>query len=72
MVGDEASRYRSLLELSRPTEEGRVRNWDDMEILLRYSFQRIGMGNPSGCTVFMTEPVMNPIENKMGLIEMMF
>lgn len=27
MVGDEASKYRSLLELSHPTEEGIVKNW---------------------------------------------
>lgn len=30
MVGDEASKYRSLLELSYPTEEGKVKNWADM------------------------------------------
>jgi actin-related protein len=30
MVGDEAEKYRSLLELSYPTEEGIVKKWDDM------------------------------------------
>lgn len=30
MVGDEAERYRALLELSHPTEEGIVKNWEEM------------------------------------------
>jgi actin-related protein 2 len=72
MVGDEASKYRALLNLSRPTEEGRVKNWEDMEILLRYSFEQINLKDASGCSVFITEPVMNPVENKLGLLKIMF
>jgi actin-related protein 2 len=72
MVGNEASKYRSLLELSYPTSEGIVRNWEDMEILLKYSFEQIGAHNGSGRSVFITEPVMNPEENKSGMMEIMF
>lgn len=30
MVGDDASKYRALLELNYPTSEGIVKNWEDM------------------------------------------
>lgn len=41
MIGDEVTKYRSILELSYPTEEGIVRNWDDMGLLLDYSFKSV-------------------------------
>jgi actin-related protein len=41
MIGNEASKYRSLLELSHPTSEGIVKSWEDMELLLRYSFESV-------------------------------
>jgi len=30
MIGDDASKYRSLLELTYPTSEGIVQHWEDM------------------------------------------
>lgn len=72
MVGDEASKYRSLLELSYPTEEGIVRNWQDMEILLGYSFQKIGVNSMKGRSLFVTEAIMNPVNNKAGMMEILF
>lgn len=68
MVGNEASKYRSLLELSHPTSEGIVKNWDDMEILLRYSFEQIGVKEPANTSVFITEAIMNPVQNKIGML----
>ncbi len=41
MIGNEASKYRSLLELSYPTSEGIVKSWEDMELLIRYSFEQV-------------------------------
>lgn len=72
MVGDEASKYRSILELSHPTEEGIVKNWTDMEILLQYSFKKIGVNSPKNSSVFITEAIMNPVANKVGMMEIMF
>jgi actin-related protein len=37
MIGEEASKYRTMLELSQPTSEGIIKKWDDMELLLKYS-----------------------------------
>lgn len=41
MIGDEAAPYQAMLELSRPVEEGAVKNWDDMELLWDYSFKKV-------------------------------
>lgn len=72
MVGNEASKYRSLLELSYPTSQGKVKSWEDMEILMKYSFQQIGVKNPVGSSVYITEAIMNPTDNKIGMLQLMF
>lgn len=41
MIGNDASKYRSLLELSYPTSEGIVKSWEDMHLLMKYSFQQV-------------------------------
>ncbi len=38
MVGDEASKLRSMLEVNYPMENGIVRNWDDMKHIWDYTF----------------------------------
>lgn len=43
-----------------------------MEILLKYSFDKIGVNNPKGRSVFITEAIMNPAANKIGMMEIMF
>ena len=72
MVGDEVTKHRSLLELSYPTEEGMVKNWDDMHLLLDYSFRTIGASPVQGKSIFMTEAVMNPIKNRVKMGELLF
>jgi actin-related protein len=43
-----------------------------MEYLLKYSFEQIGVNNPAGHSVFVTEAIMNPVANKVGMMEVMF
>ena len=38
MVGDEAAAARSMLEITYPLNEGKIRDWDDMEHLWNYCF----------------------------------
>jgi actin-related protein 2 len=38
MVGDEAAAARSMLEITYPLNEGKIRDWDDMEHLWSYCF----------------------------------
>ncbi|XP_017888234.1 actin-related protein 2 isoform X1 [Ceratina calcarata] len=73
MVGDEASKLRSMLEISYPMQNGIVRNWDDMCHVWDYTFGPEKMNiNPRECKILLTEPPMNPITNREKMIEVMF
>lgn len=73
MVGDEASKLRSMLEISYPMQNGIVRNWEDMCHVWDYTFGKEKMNiNPRECKILLTEPPMNPITNREKMIEVMF
>lgn len=70
MVGDEASKLRSMLEVAYPMENGIVRNWEDMCHVWDYTFgpQKMNI-DPKECKVLLTEPPMNPLKNREEMIE---
>ncbi|CAL1264739.1 unnamed protein product [Larinioides sclopetarius] len=73
MVGDEASKLRSMLEVAYPMENGIVRNWEDMCHIWDYTFGPNQMNiDPMNCKVLLTEPPMNPLKNREKMIEVMF
>ncbi|XP_039279583.1 actin-related protein 2 isoform X2 [Nilaparvata lugens] len=73
MVGDEASKLRSMLEVNYPMENGIVRNWEDMRHVWDYTFGPEKMNiNPQECKILLTEPPMNPTKNREKMIEVMF
>lgn len=72
VVGDEANKLRSLLELSYPMENGIVRNWEDMCHVWDYTFnEKMGI-DPTDCKILLTDPPMNPISNRRKMLEIMF
>lgn len=72
VVGDEANKLRSLLELSYPMENGIVRNWEDMCHVWDYTFrEKMGI-EPTDCKILLTDPPMNPISNRRKTLEIMF
>lgn len=64
MVGDEASECRSMLEVSYPMENGRVRCWEDMLHLWDYTFgpDRLNI-NPSECKVLPSLTLLGFLKN---------
>lgn len=73
MVGDEASKLRSMLEVAYPMENGIVRNWEDMCHIWDYTFGPNQMNiDATNCKVLLTEPPMNPLKNREKMIEVMF
>lgn len=72
MVGDEASKLRSYLELSYPMENGIVRNWNDMEILWDHTFNEKLKIDPKESKIVLTEPPLNPVGNRKKMVEVMF
>ena len=73
MVGDEASKLRSMLEVSYPMDNGMVRNWEDMMHVWDYTFgpEKLDL-EPENCKILLTEPPMNPTRNREKMIEVMF
>lgn len=41
MIGDEATPYRNILELTHPLLEGVIKNWDDMELIWEYGYNKV-------------------------------
>ena len=73
MIGDEASKLRSMLEVSYPMDNGMVRNWEDMMHVWDYTFgpEKLDL-EPDKCKILLTEPPMNPTRNREKMIEVMF
>jgi actin-related protein 2 len=72
MVGEDASKLRSMLQLSYPMDNGIVRNWEDMQHLWDYTFKEALKINPSECKIMLTEPPMNPKRNRENMVTLMF
>lgn len=74
MIGDEASPLRSMLEIQYPLNEGKVRNWDDMELLWNYCFDnKLKLAqDKKDLRILLTEPALNPTKNREKMGEMMF
>merc|ERR1719468_1074545 len=73
MVGDDASKLRSMLEITYPMENGMVRSWEDMKHLWDYTFGPEKMNlDSTECLIMLTEPPMNPNRNRETMLEEMF
>jgi len=72
MVGDEASKLRTMLEVTYPLDNGIVRNWDDALHVWNYAFFEKMKINPKDSKILLTEPPMNPKENREKMVQVMF
>jgi len=67
MFGDEASPFRSLLDISYPISEGRVENKEDFTDLWKYTFTKkmnVPEANFSEKRLFVTEAALNARFNR--------
>ena len=80
-IGEEAQEQRRNLRLKYPIEHGVVQDWDNMEKIWRHTFEnelRMVVGfeeNPfdeDTCGIILTEPPMNPDENRERMTQIMF
>jgi len=72
MVGDEASKLRTMLQITYPLDNGIIRNWDDMQYIWDYTFYDKLKVNTKECKIMLTEAPMNPVQNRKKMIEVMF
>ncbi|XP_041482772.1 actin, clone 302-like [Lytechinus variegatus] len=71
-VGIDALNKRSVLDISYPVERGLVKNWDDLETVWEFIFERKLRVDPNTRPVVLTEPAKNPKANREKMIEIMF
>lgn len=51
MCGDEASKLRTMLQISYPLDNGIIRNWEDAKHLWHYTFHEKLKVDPKECKV---------------------
>lgn len=71
MIGEEARKARGVLDLSYPVYQGVVKNWEDMEELWRYGFNKMEV-NPKESKMLLTEPVFNAKKAREKMAEFVF
>jgi len=73
MIGDEAAPLRSYLEIKYPLKEGKILNWEDMELLWSYCFKnKLQLKDYPDKKILLTEPALNPHKNREMMGEYMF
>ena len=72
-IGYEAQlRRRNLRKFNHPIEHGVIKNWDDMEKIWHHTFYEELRVSPDEHPVLLTEPPLNPKENREKMTEIMF
>jgi len=72
MVGDEASKLRSMLQISYPLDNGIIKSWEDIQHVWDYTFDQKLKIRPEECKILLTEPPLNPKSNRQKMLEVMF
>lgn len=78
MIGDEAAAAKQFLEIRYPVENGKIRCWEDMELLWKYTFNDVmhicddTTYDCSGHKILLTEAPLNPEQNQIKMMEKMF
>lgn len=71
-VGDEAFLHQQSHSLAQPIKEGVINNWDDIERMWQHSIYKLMRVEPSEHNFLLTEPPINPPENREQMAEIMF
>lgn len=71
-IGDEVLCSTGFLSFSYPIENGYIKNWDDMERIWSYTFTKELQIQTDEHPILITEPPLNPKENKEKMVQIMF
>ena len=70
--GDECAKQRASLQVSYPLSNGMVQNWTDMNHLWKHTFDDVLKVDPTECRILLTEPPLNPKQNREKMVKTMF
>lgn len=71
-IGEEAYSHRHTHIFSTPLKEGQITNWDDIERFWQRSIYHMMRVAPEEHVFLLTEPALNPPENREQMAEIMF
>jgi actin-related protein len=71
-IGNQALAYKNKLTISYPMEHGIVTNWDDMEKIWHYLFEKELRISSKEHPVLLTEASLNPIGNREKMTQILF
>ncbi len=71
-IGDEAKEKKGVLKIDCPIERGIIKDWDDMEKVWNHTIYQEMKTTPEEQAVLLTEPPLNPKENREKTTEIMF
>ncbi len=71
-IGNQALAYKNILTITYPMERGIVTNWDDMEKVWHYLFDKELHVSLEQHPVLLTEPSFNPIGNREKMTQILF
>lgn len=71
-VGTDAEANSYKLNLNYPIEHGIINDWEDMKEIYSHIFKNELRVEPAEFNVFLTEPLMNPKQNREKIAQIMF
>jgi hypothetical protein len=71
-IGPQAQQYRGLFKINYPLEHGIVTDWDDMERIWQYVYHEGLKTVSEDHPVLLTEPPLNPRENRDVAAQILF
>lgn len=71
-IGDEAQRFRGVLQVSYPIEHGIVKSWDDMKTIWEHTIVNEIRMESSECALMLTEAPQNPKANREMMTSIAF
>ena len=71
-VGEDAISKRGVLKLNYPINHGIINNWNDMEKIWHHALFNGLKVPPEDYNIMLTEPILNPKENRGKMAEIMF
>lgn len=72
LVGEEAEMFRDSLDIHHPMENGVIKSWSEMEAIWEHAFGLLGIKNGHGHSILLTEPPLNPKQNRLKMVRLMF
>ncbi|KAJ6246508.1 actin-10-related [Anaeramoeba flamelloides] len=71
-IGDETKKNSAMLNISSPIEKGCIVDWERMELIWSYIFEKGLKTNPQDQPIILTESPLNPKKSREKTCEIMF